>query len=198
MRRLLTSVVAAAAMLIAAPVAYAHTGLERGSPGPGDTVRPGGELLALTFERIDPQAPHEIALMGPDEQALPVGAALAVNSSTVCARVDPLDLGIHTIAYSVTSADGHLVRGTYQFEVVTGGDRSRPGPCASTSLAAPTTGRGIEGLDTNGVPRIVVWLSLATCVAVVSAALVTLRRRRRRTEHDAFEASTSPPCVPRG
>ena len=118
MRRLLTAAAAVAATLIIAPAAYAHTGLERGSPGPGDTVRPGGELIALTFERIDPKAPHEIALLDADEQAQPVGAALAVDNTTVCARVDPLDVGIHAIAYSVTSADGHLVRGTYEFEVV--------------------------------------------------------------------------------
>ena len=177
MRRLLTAAAAVAATLIIAPAAYAHTGLEHGSPGPGDTVRPGGELIALTFERIDSKAPHEIALLDVDEQAQPVGTALAVDNTTVCARVDPLDVGIHAVAYSVTSEDGHLVRGTYEFEVVAGGVRSRPGPCAAAQLAPPTAPRTIDSLDTRGLPLTVVWISLAACVVVVGAAVITLRRR---------------------
>ena len=187
MRRLLTATAAVATTLIIAPAAYAHTGLERGSPGPGDTVRPGGELIALTFERIDPEASHEIALLDADEQAQPVGAAHAVDDTTVCARVDPLDVGIHAIAYSVTSPDGHLVRGTYEFEVATGGVHSRPGPCGSAQLAAPTAPRTIDSLDTRGPPLTVVWISLAVCVVVVGAAVITLRRR-----------STGPAAVGRG
>jgi|GEM_PF-882846 len=142
MRRLLSRVTAlacagVAAVAFAAP-AWAHTELVAAAPGPGDEVAPGVATIALTFGPLAGTGERRITVTGPDDTTVAVGEAIVVNAKTLCATVDPLTTGVHTLAYEATSADGHEISGKFYFEVVDGGtDSADPADCARAVLPAP-------------------------------------------------------------
>ncbi|MFV2098704.1 MULTISPECIES: copper resistance CopC family protein [unclassified Micromonospora] len=161
MRRLLShaavlACAGVAAVAFAAP-AWAHTELISAAPGPGDEVAPGVETIALTFGPLSGTGERQITVTGPDDTAVAVGEAVVVNAKTLCATVDPLTTGVHTLAYEATSADGHEISGKFYFEVVNGGsDSADPADCARAVLPAPGTAAepeqagSVDGTDTDG------------------------------------------------
>ena len=70
--------------------------------------------------------------------------------------------GTYTVNYRVTSADGHVVSGSWSFRLTVAGTGT-PGPSAATS----DTGRGIP-----------VWPFVAVAVAIVGAGLLWTMRRK--------------------
>ncbi|MDG4771257.1 copper resistance CopC family protein [Solwaraspora sp. WMMD792] len=156
MRRLLSHATAlacagVAAVAFAAP-AWAHTELVSAAPGPGDEVAPGVATIALTFGPLAGTGERRITVTGPDDTTVAVGEAVVVNAKTLCATVDPLTVGVHTLAYQATSADGHAITGKFYFEVVDGGtDSADPADCARAVLPAPgTAGEAADSADTDG------------------------------------------------
>lgn len=185
MRRLLIgcTLVGALTVFAAAP-ASAHTALIDASPGPGDVVPTGLEVVVLELEGVQRDGDHVMALSA-DDVGLKVGDAVAVDDRTVCARVEPLQVGVHAIEYEAVSADGHPVQGRYLFEVVDGTDGPPPVPagCEVASLPAPDEVRSL-GLEVQDVPG---WVAPAMIMAVVLAAvaaIVTLVRRRREGDQE--------------
>lgn len=191
MRRLLSStprlaphLVLAAALAVvvglltwAAPAALAHSGLADGSPGPGDAVAPGGETIGLEFTGVDPEGEHTIALLDAEDEALGTGAAEPHGDTVVCARVAPMETGIHAVEYSVTSDDGHTVQGRYEFEVTADGEAPADLGCDPAQLAAPDDQEAL-GLDTGGVAGWVWWaLGAALVVSALLAVAAIVRSR---------------------
>lgn len=188
MRRLLLTLAALAGLLLlAVPPAAAHGDVTGGSPAPGAALAPGTTLLRVDFSGLNGEAPVALALYDDRDRPLRVGDAAAVGSS-LCARTEVLDPGVHTVAYLATGGDGHPVEGRYEFEVARGGEKSDAGSCDAGALAAPEEARTLEDASSGGLPGWAPW-AVGT-VAVVGAAAVAGRvRHDRRPDRDARPGS---------
>jgi hypothetical protein len=77
-----------------------------------------------------------MTVVGPDGNLWSDGTP-QVQGAVVSTRVHPLGpAGAYTVNYRVTSADGHVVSGSWTFTLTVGGDGT-PGPPASASVHAP-------------------------------------------------------------
>ena len=164
---------------VAAP-AYAHGDFETGSPGPGDAVAAGADVLSLRFVSIDPGSEATVTLTRTGQDPLPVGAALPLtDEAQVCARTEPLTPGIYTVTYELSGPDGAVTDGGYVFEVVAAEDAEdalAPGACASAALRPPTAPAASTADSDSAAPMIAA--ASAVGVVVVGAAIVAVRRRR--------------------
>lgn len=177
------------ALGVGAAPAAAHSGLEEASPGPGDLVAPGTDVVGIQVSEADGltrDGRHGVTLTGPDGATVLVGGASAVSPTEVCARTEPLTPGVWTLDYELTGGDGHLVGGRYRFEVAADAAAATDGDevvCPASGLAAPGEGVEQEGtslLVTAGIP--------AVAGAAVGTMLLLLRRRPARPDdHGASE-----------
>lgn len=192
MRRLLLRLTAAvgvaAVLLVPVTPALAHGGLRDGSPGPGDVVAAGSSLVRLEFLDLAPGESAHVSVLGPDVEPRRVSEAVVVDSgtgSTVCARTEPLELGVHTMQYSVVdAADGREIR-NYQFEVTADGAPTDAGACAGVELPEATVAATIEDRVAAGEDpgrSVSAWIVLgAAGLVVVTAAGLLLRAWRPRS-----------------
>ncbi len=165
--------------------AYAHGDLEGGSPGPGDNVATGTDVVSLRFSEINADAPVLVALLDSEGEPLPVGEAVAEEregEAVVCARLEPLSAGVHTVEYSINSADGDLVRGKYTFEASATGTAVPPDDCAGLDLPAPGEAQTLDEMGTGSFP---LWIIAVLVVALLAALALVVRRVRTERHHDA-------------
>jgi methionine-rich copper-binding protein CopC len=109
---------AAAALVLAAEVASAHSLLLDSDPGAGSVVSAPPARLSLRFNnRIEKRLSH-VRLLGPghDARELPV-APEDGSADRVTAAAPPLTPGLYRVEWQVLSTDGHVVRGRFSFEV---------------------------------------------------------------------------------
>lgn len=193
MRKLLIGLAAPTLILAGASSAWAHTTLLDGSPGPGDKVAPGAEVIALRFaEPVDPDGDNVIALLDADDKGLPISAAAtATDASYLCARIDALEPGVHTIRYDVTSEDGHPVRGNYEFEVTEGGEQADPMACDVSALGEPADAESLSDQEQDDFPIWAVWLLAGVAVLAAALAAVAVVRSRRESDEDETDAPAS-------
>ncbi|MCB0941083.1 MAG: copper resistance protein CopC [Mycobacterium sp.] len=162
-RRLLAAVLLVVTVaLTAAPAAWAHAVLTASDPADGATLTTGPARVTATFNEQLQSAFAAMTVVGPDGNLWSSGPP-EVQGATVGVALRPLGpAGRYTVNYRVTSADGHVVSGSWSFTVsVTG-----PGTPGPSTASAPTD---------NGIP---VWPFLAGAVLlVVGAAIWALRRR---------------------
>lgn len=138
---------AAAWLLLSCAPALAHATLVEASPTRGGEVSEPPDRVKLRFtEPVDAEF-----------EPVVVRAADGARVDARDARVDPKDArvvlagleelpeGSYTVEWRVTSIDGHIVEGLYEFAVAAaGGDRS-PGDEEDTSQAAGTHGGHLAG-----------------------------------------------------
>lgn len=169
MRRVV--VIASAALLLAAmaltatataQVAYAHA--TRVSAEPADsavlTTSPG--RVSATFNERLQTTFAAMTVVGPDGNVWSTGEP-TVQGPVVGIGLRPLGpAGTYTVNYRVTSADGHVVSGSWSFRLTVPGTGT-PGPAAAASDAG------------GGIP---VWPFVVVAAALVAAGgLWALRRR---------------------
>jgi copper resistance protein C len=149
-----------------APVASAHAVLIATDPAKGARLDRSPAQVSATFN--EPLQPSFAAMtvVGPDANLWSTGEP-RVDGAVISVPLRPLGpVGSYTVNYRVTSADGHVVTGSWVFELTTPGSGT-PGPPAASAKAAA-----------GGIP---VWPMVAGVVAViVIAAGWALRRTRRR------------------
>jgi copper resistance protein C len=169
MRRLV--VVAWAGLLLAAllstatltaQVAWAHATRVSAEPADGAVVATGPDRVSATFNERLQTTFAAMTVVGPDGNVWSTGDT-TVQGAVVGIALRPLGpIGTYTVNYRVTSADGHVVSGSWSFRLSVAGTGT-PGPAAAT---------GDAGHD------IPVWPFVAVAVALVGAGLLwTLRRR---------------------
>ena len=88
--------------------------------------------------------------------------------------------GPYTVAWRVTSADGHPVSGTFSFTSSRAG--AGTAQTAPTASAAPAAGTAADGSLRQGLPGIVAAVVVVIAVAGVGLRTVLLRRRSARSE----------------
>ena len=125
-----------AAMLFGATgTAAAHAVLVSTDPEQGAAVAVGPVRVRATFNEPLQNAFAAMTVVGPDQHLWSTGEA-EVDGMAVSVGVRPLGpAGTYRVNYRVTSADGHVVEGSWEFRLTVAGI-GQPGP----ALAGPGPG----------------------------------------------------------
>ncbi|WP_040744572.1 copper resistance CopC family protein [Nocardia transvalensis] len=160
---LLTALLLTGLATLTAGPAAAHSAVVSTDPADGAQLDAGPARVAITFnENLQPSFPS-LTVVGPDGNRWDKGQP-QVDGPTVSVEVGALGpAGQYTIAYRVTSADGHPVSGTRTFTLTTPGNGT-PGPKAG---AASDSGGG----DSGGIP---VWVFIVAAVVILGGVLAVL------------------------
>lgn len=192
MRLVRNGALAVAASLVLWPaLLFAHVALRRSEPANGATLRAAPRIIRLTFSEA-PQLPFtRVELIAADSQRValsPLRVAAPDTAATVVADiVGPLRAGAYRIAWQITSADGHPVRGAVTFHIAGNATGLAISPMDSAASAAlpPVT----PGVDTPLAPgstdaapfgvdswqyAVVRLLTFATILAIVGAVVFAL------------------------
>ncbi len=147
---------------LAAPPASAHTTLVSTDPADGAALDIGPDRVTATFNEDLQPTFAAMTVVGPDGNRWSSDDA-AVQGVTAGVGMRPLGpAGRYTVNYRVTSADGHVVSGSWSFTLTTAGPGA-PGPAVSTP---------------DRSDRIALWpLVAGAAVLIAGAALWGLRRR---------------------
>ena len=153
-------------MLVAAltaPVASAHATRISVDPADNAVLSTGPGRVSATFNERLQTTFAAMTVVGPDGNVWSTGEP-TVQGAIVSIGVRPLGpAGTYTVNYRVTSADGHVVSGSWSFRLTVPGTGT-PGPAAA--------GSGVSG----GLP---VWPFVVVAVALVAAGAFWAVRRRR-------------------
>ncbi len=147
------------AITVAGP-AGAHSTVVSTDPADGAKIAAGPARVSITFnENLQPSFPS-LTVVGPDGNLWSRGKPV-VDGPTVSVEVGDLGpTGTYTMAYRVTSADGHPVSGTRTFELTAPG-HGTPGPKADAA-------NGSGGGDSGGVP---LWIFIVAAVVLFGGGL---------------------------
>ena len=154
--------------------AWSHATLVSSSPADGEQVPVPPSRVSATFNEPMQTQFAAMTLIGPDGGQYGAGEP-TVDDPVISVAVRPGGpAGDYTANYRATSADGHVVSGSWTFRVLAAApttDSPAPtGTPASTDTAAPT--------DTSGDGGTPVWPFVAAATAVVAAgALWSVRRQ---------------------
>jgi hypothetical protein len=150
-----------AILLVATPSASAHAARLWTDPADNAVLATGPERVRATFNEGLQTTFAAMTVVGPDGNVWSAGDP-AVEGAVVSIALRPLGpTGTYTVNYRVTSADGHVVSGSWSFRLTTPGTGT-PGPRAA-------------GADTGGVP---VWPFVAAAVALVAGGALWAVRRK--------------------
>lgn len=183
--RVALAVVAVATALAMPATASAHAQLVSSDP-PADAVlaTAPSDVTATFNEELEP-AFAAMTVVGPDQAQWAAGEP-EVSGTEMTMAVKPLGpVGIYTVNYRVTSADGHVVEGSWAFELTTPGTTA-PASSVPTTPAAATTATATPSAtgsppDDGGLPA---WPFLIAAPVVVIGAVLGMwilgRRRAQR------------------
>ena len=162
LRVVVCALMCAAVALTGMPAASAHTALISSDPAADTALTAGPAAVSATFNEDLQPSFAAMTVVGPDANLWSVGDP-EVSGAVVSVPVRPLGpSGKYTVNYRVTSADGHVVSGSWSFTLTTA-TAAAPGPPAATD--APAT-------------RIPLWpFIVGIGVLVAAAAAWGLRRR---------------------
>ena len=181
--KLLLAVVAGAlsAFVWAIP-AHAHNSLTGSNPENGARIADVPASITLTFlARLDPAA-TEVIVTGPGGDA--ASGPPGVRGRTVTLGVRDAGGGTYTVAYRVSSTDGHPVKGTVTFTVTAPAATAAPTP-STEPVAVPSGGPSptvaVADADRADGPTRWPWLvgGGALLLAAAGTAAGLVRRRSR-------------------
>ena len=132
-----------------ATAASAHNSLASTDPADGATVAVAPAVVTLTFDEPAQALGSQIRVTGPDGAVVSTGDVVLSGSTVAEHLVDARPAGTYTVAWRITSTDGHPVSGSFTFTATGaagasieagahgGGERS-PSPCGHTRARATT------------------------------------------------------------
>lgn len=162
LRLLAAAFVVTALAVLAMPSAAAHTALIASDPVSDATLTAGPSRVSATFNEDLQPTFAAMTVVGPDGTLWSSGDP-EVRGAVASVAVRPLGpSGQYTVNYRVTSADGHVVSGSWSFTVTLAGTGT-PGP-------------GVTAPDSRG--RIPLWPFMIGGAAIVAGAAVWGLRRR--------------------
>ncbi|MFQ6394916.1 copper resistance protein CopC [Nocardia sp. KC 131] len=164
-RRLLTALVAGLLLLggslAAAGTAAAHSAVTGSSPENGSTIDAGPARVSITFNEDLQTSFPSLTVVGPDGNLWSKGTP-TVEGKSVSVEVGELGpVGEYTIAYRVTSADGHPVSGTRKFTLAKAG----------TGVPGPKPGAKNGATDDGGSSGIPLWVFIVGAVLLFGGGL---------------------------
>ena len=162
-----------AGTLGSAGVAAAHAARIATDPVENASLsEPPPRVSAMFNEAMQPQF-AAMTLVGPDGNLWSTGEPV-VDGAVISVGVRTLGpAGTYTVNYRATSADGHVVSGSWSFELTVAGSGASGPPAAApgppTADAADTSG------NTGGIP---VWPFFLGAVVIIGAGVLWAARRR--------------------
>jgi copper resistance protein C len=158
---LLLAAMMSTATLNAQP-ASAHAARVSADPADNAVLTAGPDRVAATFNERLQTTFAAMTVVGPDGNVWSTGEP-TVQGAVVGIGLRPLGpAGTYTVNYRVTSADGHVVSGSWSFRLTVAGTGT-PGPPAAGAEAG------------GGIP---VWPFVVVAVALVAAGGLWAMRRR--------------------
>ncbi len=155
--------------LAGAPVASAHAVRLATDPAADTVLTMGPSKVSATFNERLQTTFSAMTVVGPDGNLWSTGTP-RVQGAVLDMDVMPLGpVGAYTVNYRVTSADGHVVSGSWAFHLTVAGT-GRPGPSAASASGPP-----------QGIP---VWPFLVGAAIVIGGGLWFAMRRPRRRGKD--------------
>jgi len=154
-------------LFMATGVAAAHAVLVSTDPARGAELPRGPERVSATFNEQLQSDFAAMTVVGPDGHLWSTGDT-RVDGAVASVAVRPLGpTGTYTVHYRVTSADGHVVSGSWPFQLTVAGT-GEPGPAVTDrNDAAPAIPRRYA--DPQG--DLPIWPFVAGAVALVGAGL---------------------------
>ncbi|MFE5707502.1 copper resistance protein CopC [Rhodococcus koreensis] len=120
------------ASMLGAGTALAHSVVISSTPENGAEIASGPERVSVTFNEALQESFASLTVVGPDGNLWTKGDPV-VEGPTVSAELGELGpAGVYTVAFRVTSADGHPVSGTRTFTLTQEGTGT-PGAAADSS-----------------------------------------------------------------
>lgn len=176
MRRLVLLLLTIGFTLAVPATAQAHDVLEKTTPADGTTVQQLPGDVALVFSDQPLEIGLQVVVTGPTgnvAEGLPTIQGREVRQAISSAAT----AGEYTVAYRVTSDDGHPVSGSFRFFALTGldGSTATAGPSAAAPQAEDPAVESAK--DSQFVP--VVLTAAGTVIALGLLVFVMLKSRRR-------------------
>lgn len=175
-RLCLAAVLTTLVALAAATTASAHAALVSSDPADGTSLPTAPARVSATFNEAMQPAFAAMTVVGPDGGQWADGD-VAVQGATLSVAVrQGAPAGTYTVNYRATSADGHVVSGSWSFtsaesRPVPASPPTTPAPAAEETPAAAPTSAPTE----DGMP---VWpFAVGATVIVAGGALWAVRRR---------------------
>ncbi|NMM88509.1 copper resistance protein CopC [Rhodococcus sp. SRB_17] len=158
------------ASMIGVGTASAHSAVTSSNPENGTSIQVAPDNVSVSFNEALQAQFAALTVTGPgDSRDQWTKGDPSVEGATV--SVDLGDLGpagVYTIAYRVTSADGHPVQGTLNFTL------TEAGPGTPTT---PTAGGGESSSSSSSSNSIPVWAFIVAGVVVFGGALFFVLRK---------------------
>lgn len=162
--------VAMLATMLGAGTASAHSAVIASTPESGAQIATAPEQVSLQFNEALQEKFASLTVVGPDGNLWSKGDPI-VQGDTASVPLEGLGpVGEYTIAFRVTSADGHPVSGTRAFTLTQEGT-GVPGPKAS----GQTTSAGDSDSDSN----MIIWVIVGVAVVVLGGGLWFALRKPR-------------------
>ena len=160
---ILAGVILAVLAMTGAGIASAHATRIATDPADGATLTQAPQRVSATFNEALQGTFAAMTVVGPDGNLWSTGEPV-VQGAVLSVGVRPLGpTGFYSVNYRVTSADGHVVSGSWRFELTVAGTGT-PGPSASAA-----------GPPDEAVP---VWPFILGAVVIVGAGAWWAVRRR--------------------
>ncbi|KHJ74507.1 copper resistance protein CopC [Rhodococcus sp. Chr-9] len=168
---LLTALIAALTLSVGS--AAAHSVVLSSSPEDGEQIAEAPDRVTVTFNENLQEQFAALTVVGPDGNLWSKSDPI-IEGANASVELDGLGpVGEYTIAYRVTSADGHPVSGTRTFTLTQEGTGT-PGEAASGDTATGETGAESGESDSSGPAM---WWFVVAGVVVVAAGLAFALRK---------------------
>ncbi len=166
---------------VGTPAAEAHDELVATVPAADTTLPAPPGQVELELSAPAQALGTQVVVTGPDGAVVSQGEPELRNSTVVQRLADRLPAGAYTVAWRVTSSDGHPLTGTSAFAVAgSPAVAADPAPTPTTpdaGVAAPSEGAAAQPVASS--PGGGSLAAGAAGVAVLAAGVVLLRLRRR-------------------
>ncbi|MCZ4563417.1 copper resistance protein CopC [Rhodococcus sp. IEGM 1401] len=144
-RALVVSVAALLMLLIAAPIASAHSQVTGYSPADGSSLDASPATASVSFNEVPQSQFATLNVVGPDGNIWSKGDARIEGQSVVVDVGELGPVGEYTLAYRITSADGHPVSGTASFTLTQEGSGIPGAPADASGSAEESEGSFLVG-----------------------------------------------------
>ncbi len=160
LRTTVGAVLSALLVLLGAGTAFAHSGLNSASPGPGETAQAGVDRIEMDFAgALDESKPPRIEVKDPSGTDHVSGEA-DVDGNHVTVHIEALKPGLHTVKYRTVFDDGHTTEGGFYLNVA-------PAPPGE-----------------SGGGSYMLWLSIGGGAVIVVLLIVVIALIPRRSESE--------------
>lgn len=168
-------------LLFGANPAWAHNSLVEASPAKNATLTAAPKAVTLKFLATLKSDGTKLSVTGADGVAS-VGA-VTVTGKTVSAPFTGTAGGAYTVAYEVSSQDGHLVEGSYKFTLaVAESAASSPGPRKQAAQAAPSPTAAASTAPAAAADQQTPWwpwIGGAAVAGLLVGGVINLLKKRR-------------------